>query len=75
MQTSSSGGSGLLNRDAAQALADRVLKLATGADQARINITSEWSGNTRFADASITTSGHDAIPGRRVDAAGRVDAE
>ena len=27
------------------------------ADQARVNITSEWSGNTRFADANITTSG------------------
>ena len=58
MQTSSSGDNGgLLTRDGAKALADRVLKLATGADQARVNITSEWSGNTRFADASITTSG------------------
>ncbi len=33
-----------------------MLSFAT-ADQTRVNITSEWSGNTRFADASITTSG------------------
>jgi predicted Zn-dependent protease len=53
----SSSDGGLLTRDGAQALADRVLKLTAGADQARVNIISEWSGNTRFADASITTSG------------------
>jgi predicted Zn-dependent protease len=57
IQGASPGGSSLLTRDAARALADRVLKLATGADQTRVNISSEWSGNTRFADASITTSG------------------
>ena len=48
--------SGLLTRDQARALADRVLSLSAG-DQARVNIVSEWNGNTRFADASITTSG------------------
>ena len=50
------GGRTLLSRDEARALADRVLKLST-ADETRVNITSEWSGNTRFADSSITTSG------------------
>ena len=50
-------GSGtLLSREEARALADRVLELST-ADETRVNITSEWSGNTRFADSSITTSG------------------
>jgi predicted Zn-dependent protease len=27
------------------------------AEQTRVNITSQWSGNTRFADANISTSG------------------
>jgi predicted Zn-dependent protease len=47
---------GLLSREQARALADRVLAFSS-ADQTRVNITSEWSGNTRFADSSITTSG------------------
>ena len=46
----------LMTRDQAKALADRVLALST-ADQTRVTIVSSWSGNTRFADASITTSG------------------
>ena len=46
----------LLTRAQAQARAERVLKMST-ADQTRVNIVSAWSGNTRFADASITTSG------------------
>jgi predicted Zn-dependent protease len=50
------GGGTLLSREQARALADRVLKLST-ADETRVNITSEWSGNTRFADSSISTSG------------------
>jgi predicted Zn-dependent protease len=50
------GGGTLLSREQARALADRVLKMST-ADETRVNITSEWSGNTRFADSSITTSG------------------
>jgi predicted Zn-dependent protease len=45
-----------MTREEARALADRVLSLSK-ADQTRVNITSEWAGNTRFADASITTSG------------------
>jgi predicted Zn-dependent protease len=55
-QAAARGSSPVLSRDAARALADRVLKLSA-ADQTRVNIISEWSGNTRFADASITTSG------------------
>ncbi len=57
---SPTGGPGLLSREQARSLADRVLSFATsstGVDQARVNISSEWGGNTRFADASITTSG------------------
>jgi len=45
-----------MTREEAKALADRVLSFSK-ADQTRVNITSEWNGNTRFADASITTSG------------------
>jgi predicted Zn-dependent protease len=48
---------GLLTRDQARQLADRVLALARSFDEARVNINSVWSGNTRFADSSITTSG------------------
>ncbi len=50
------GAAALLSREQAKALSDRVLSLST-ADQTRVNIRSEWAGNTRFADASITTSG------------------
>ena len=46
----------LLTRDQAKALADRVLALSK-ADQVRVLIVSTWSGNTRFADGRITTSG------------------
>ena len=45
-----------LSRDQARAIADRVLKLST-ADQTRVTVVSGWSGNTRFADGSISTSG------------------
>ncbi len=45
-----------MTREEARALADRVLAMSK-ADATRVNITSEWAGNTRFADASITTSG------------------
>jgi predicted Zn-dependent protease len=45
-----------VTRDEAKALADRVLAFSR-ADETRVNITSEWNGNTRFADASVTTSG------------------
>ncbi len=46
-----------MTREEAKTLADRVLALSKAADQTRVNITSTWGGNTRFADASITTSG------------------
>ena len=45
-----------MTREEAKALVDRVLSFSK-ADQSRVNITREWNGNTRFADASITTSG------------------
>jgi predicted Zn-dependent protease len=53
---SPAGSSPLLSREAAKALTDRVLMLSS-AEQTRVTIASTWSGNTRFADASITTSG------------------
>jgi predicted Zn-dependent protease len=46
----------LLTREQAKALTDRVLALST-AEQTRVVIVSTWNGNTRFADARITTSG------------------
>ncbi len=45
-----------LSREQAKALADRVLSFAK-ADETRVNITSGWTGNTRFAGNEITTSG------------------
>jgi predicted Zn-dependent protease len=45
-----------LSRDRAQAIADLVLMMSA-ADQTRVTVVSTRSGNTRFADASITTSG------------------
>jgi predicted Zn-dependent protease len=45
-----------LTPEEAQALTRRVLSFSTG-DQTRVTVTSERSGNTRFADGSITTSG------------------
>ena len=46
----------VLSREQARAITERVLKLST-ADQTRVTLVSGWSGNTRFADGSITTSG------------------
>jgi len=46
----------LLRREQARALTNRVLAMSA-ADQTRVTVISSWSGNTRFADASITTSG------------------
>jgi predicted Zn-dependent protease len=46
----------LITREQAKELADHIISLSK-ADQTRVNIVSQWSGNTRFADASITTSG------------------
>jgi predicted Zn-dependent protease len=52
-----SDASGLLTREQAKTLTDRALALAGAVDQMRVNVSSERSGNTRFADGSITTSG------------------
>lgn len=51
-----SASSSVMSRDDAQALTRRVLLLSK-ADQTRVTVTSERSGNTRFADGGITTSG------------------
>ena len=45
-----------LTEEQARALAQRVLSFAK-ADETRVNITSGWAGNTRFAGNEITTSG------------------
>jgi len=47
---------GLMSREAARALSDRVLKMSA-AEQTRVTVVSSQNGNTRFADGSITTSG------------------
>jgi predicted Zn-dependent protease len=46
----------LLSSEQAKALADRVLGMAK-ADETRVSIANDWSGNTRFAGGEITTSG------------------
>jgi len=54
--TGSPAASGLLSAEEARALTDRVLRFSA-ADQTRVYVSSEWQGNTRVADAGITTSG------------------
>jgi hypothetical protein len=44
-----------MSREAAQRLAKRVLAFST-ADEARVNIRSGWSGNTRFAGNELITT-------------------
>ena len=44
-----------LSEEQARALAQRVLSFAK-ADETRVNITSGWAGNTRFASNEITTA-------------------
>ncbi|MEJ7758627.1 MAG: TldD/PmbA family protein [Gemmatimonadaceae bacterium] len=46
----------LLSREQAKSLADRILAMAKS-DETRVNISSGWAGNTRFAGGEITTSG------------------
>ena len=46
----------VLSQDEARTLTTRVLSFST-ADQTRVNVTHERSGNTRFADGGISTSG------------------
>ncbi len=46
----------LLSSEQAKALADRVLGMAK-AEETRVSINNDWSGNTRFAGGEITTSG------------------
>ncbi|HZJ00163.1 MAG TPA: TldD/PmbA family protein, partial [Gemmatimonadaceae bacterium] len=52
----SASSESLLTSDQAKALAQRVLAMAK-ADETRVGISSDWSGNTRFAGGEITTSG------------------
>src|SRR5688572_11262995 len=54
--TPAPGSSQVLSQEEARALTARVLSFSA-ADQTRVTVTSERSGNTRFADGSITTSG------------------
>jgi predicted Zn-dependent protease len=48
--------SDLLTREEAKKLTDKVLAMSS-ADETRVSVVSSWGGNTRFADASITTGG------------------
>ena len=50
------GTSQVMSREEARALTARVLSFST-ADQTRVTVINERSGNTRFADGGITTSG------------------
>jgi predicted Zn-dependent protease len=50
------GGAGELTREAARSIVDRVLAFRV-ADEVRVILSSRSTGNTRFADGSITTSG------------------
>ena len=44
-------GTKVMTREEARALADRVLAMSKADAHPRVNITSVWGGNTRFADA------------------------
>jgi predicted Zn-dependent protease len=60
-------GVALLSSDEAKALVARVLSFSA-ADETRVNISSTLSGNTRFAEGQITTSGDIADTTVRVTA-------
>src|SRR5829696_2984595 len=55
-RASTAAAAALLSREQAKALADKILAMGK-ADETRVNISSDWSGNTRFAGGQITTSG------------------
>src|SRR4026207_1882570 len=55
-RASTAAAAALLSREQAKALADKILAIGK-ADETRVNITSDWAGNTRFAGGEITTSG------------------
>ena len=44
----------LLSAEQAKAIADKILGMAK-ADETRVSVSSDWSGNTRFAGGEITT--------------------
>ena len=46
----------LLSAEQAKSLAEKVLGMAK-ADETRVSIANDWTGNTRFAGGEITTSG------------------
>jgi predicted Zn-dependent protease len=46
----------LLSAEQAKAIANKIIGMAK-ADETRVSISSDWSGNTRFAGGEITTSG------------------
>jgi predicted Zn-dependent protease len=54
---STGNDAGVITREQAKSLADRALSFGSALDAMRVNISSEGSGNTRFADGGITTSG------------------
>ena len=46
----------LLSAEQAKAITSKILGMAT-ADSTRVSVSSDWTGNTRFAGGEITTSG------------------
>jgi predicted Zn-dependent protease len=54
--SSTASAENLLSAEQAKALANRILGMAK-ADETRVAISTDWSGNTRFAGGEITTSG------------------
>jgi predicted Zn-dependent protease len=54
--SSTAAGENLLSSEQAKAIADKVLGMAK-ADETRVAISNDWSGNTRFAGGEITTAG------------------
>jgi predicted Zn-dependent protease len=54
--SSTAAAENLLSAEQAKALATKVLGMAK-ADETRVVISSDWTGNTRFAGGEITTSG------------------
>jgi predicted Zn-dependent protease len=56
VRPASAAGAAPLSESEARTLVDRVLTMST-ADQTRVTVNSRRSGNTRFADGGISTSG------------------
>jgi predicted Zn-dependent protease len=54
--SSTAAAENLLSAEQAKAIADKVISMAK-ADDTRVSVSNDWSGNSRFAAGEITTSG------------------